>query len=221
MTTSPSDTKQLKRALTAAACVLVFAAAFTQPAAAQSVDEAVQAVEDHYRELTDLTAKVVQKNHLKSLGKTQTFDAMLWIKKPGRLRLDYSNGQVILVDGKAALFYSRKSEQVIKKTFSDIEQMNIPVAFLLGAAHIRDDFEVRQPDPAAPRLLELSPKKTGAAMKKLTLRSDDAGRIASLDILDKAGNRTEISFSEVQEGAGIADKLFVFKAPKGTEVIEQ
>ncbi len=191
------------------------------PAAAQSVEEAVLAVENHYRELIDLTAKVVQKNHLKSLDKTQTFEAVLWIKKPGRLRLDYTNGQVILVDGKAALFYSLKSEQVVKKTFSDIEQMNIPVAFLLGAAHIRDDFEVRQPDPTAPRRLELVPKKTGAAMKKLILGSDDAGRIASLDILDKTGNRTEIIFSDMREGAGIDDKRFVFKAPKGTEVIEQ
>ena len=205
-----------------AVLLLVIIAAICAPLArAQSVDEAVQAVENHYRDLTDLTANVVQKNHLKSLGRTQTFDAVLWIRKPGKLRLDYSNGQVILVDGKAALFYSRKSEQVIKKTFSDIEQMNIPVAFLLGAAHIRDDFEVRLPDPATPRLLELSPKKAGAAMKKLVLRSDDSGRITSLDILDKAGNRTEIGFSAVQEGAGFDDKLFVFKAPKGTEIIEQ
>lgn len=211
-----------KRILTTAACFIVFVAAvFVPPAAAQSVEEAVQSVENHYRELIGLTAKVVQKNHLKSLDKTQTFEAVLWIKKPGRLRLDYTNGQVILVDGKAALFYSRKSEQMIKKTFSDIEQMNIPVAFLLGAAHIRNDFAVRQPDPAAPLLLELVPKKAGAAMKKLILRSDEAGRIASLDILDKTGNRTEIIFSDVREGAGIDDKRFLFKAPKGTEIIEQ
>lgn len=211
-----------KRILTTAACFIVLAAAvLVSPAAAQSVEEAVQSVENHYRELIGLTAKVVQKNHLKSLDKTQTFEAVLWIKKPGRLRLDYTNGQVILVDGKAALFYSRKSEQMIKKTFSDIEQMNIPVAFLLGAAHIRSDFAVRQPDPEAPLLLELVPKKAGAAMKKLILRSDEAGRIASLDILDKTGNRTEIIFSDVREGAGIDDKRFLFKAPKGTEIIEQ
>jgi outer membrane lipoprotein-sorting protein len=191
---------------TAAFLLALIAAGAAPAAAAPTVDEAVQAVENHYRELVDLTAKVVQKNHLKALDKTQTFDAALWIRKPGRLRLDYSNGQVILVDGKAALFYSRKSEQVIKKTFSDIEQMNIPVAFLLGAAHIRDDFEVRLPDPADPLLLELSPKKPGAAMKKLILRSDAAGRIASLDILDKAGNRTEIIFSGMQEGADFDDK---------------
>ena len=222
MTTTAYGTKGLKRLLTATAFILIIVAAGSVPrAAAQSVDEAVQAVENHYRDLTDLTAKVVQKNHLKAIDKTQTFEAVLWIKKPGRLRLDYTNGQVILVDGKAALFYSRKSGQVIKKTFSDIEQMNIPVAFLLGAAHIRDDFEVRRPDEKDPQQLELAPKKSGAAMKKLLLRSDASGRITSLEILDKTGNRTEIRFSDAQEGAGIDDKLFVFKAPKGTEIIEQ
>jgi outer membrane lipoprotein-sorting protein len=94
---------------------------------------------------------------VKSVGKTQKFEGTLWINKPGKLRLEYTNGQLILIDGKAALLYSRKSEQVIKKTFTDFEQMNIPVAFLLGAAHIRDDFEVFQPDAKTLRLL--GPKK--------------------------------------------------------------
>jgi outer membrane lipoprotein carrier protein len=99
--------------------------------------------------------------------------------------------------------------------------MNIPVAFLLGAAHIRDDFDALQPDPKAPRSLELLPKKPGAAMKKLGLRTDETGRITSLTIFDKSGNTTEIVFSDVREDVAIDDKLFAFKPPKGTEIIEQ
>ncbi len=190
-------------------------------ALAQSVQDAVSAVENHYRDIVDLTATVVQKNHLKAIGKTQTFEGTLWIKKPGKLRLDYTNGQVLLVDGKNALFYSKKSAQLIKKTFTGIQEMNIPVAFLLGAAHIRDDFDVLQPDPKSPRSLELLPKKQGAAMKKLMLKSDEAGRIMGLTIFDRSGNTTEIAFSGIREGAGVEDRLFEFKAPKGTEIIEQ
>jgi outer membrane lipoprotein carrier protein len=210
------------RILTAAALLLGIAASATiQSARAQSVDEAVTAVEKHYQEVSDLAATVTQKNHLKSIGKTQTFEGALLIKKPGKLRLEYTNGQLILIDGKEALFYSKKSDQVIKKTFTDFEHMNIPVAFLLGAAHTRDDFDVLQPDPKAPRSLELVPKKSGAAMKKLGLVSDGAGRIASMTIYDRSGNVTEIGFTDVREGTGLDDKLFSFKPPKGTEVIEQ
>ncbi len=192
-----------------------------RPTCAQSVDEAVKAVEKHYQDLTDLTAKVMQKNFLKSLDKTQVFDGTLLIKKPGKLRLEYTNGQLIVIDGKAALFYSKKSEQVIKKTFTDFEQMNIPVAFLLGAGHIRDDFDVLQPDPKSPRKIELTPKKPGAAMRKMGLLSDENGRITELTIFDRSGNVTEIRFAGVHEGTGIDDKLFRFKVPKGTEIIEQ
>lgn len=188
---------------------------------AQTADETVQAVEKYYGRIADLTARVQQKNILKSLGKTQTFEATLYIKKPGRLRLDYTNGQIILVDGKVALFYSRKSGQVVKRTFADIAQMNIPVAFLLGAANIKDDFEVSQPDAGDPRVLDLVPGKPGAAMKRIRLVADASGRVTALTIFDKSGNTTELSFSEIREGIGLEDGLFVFKPPKGTEIIEQ
>jgi len=199
-------------------CFIFFASAVA--AYAETLDEAIASVENHYRELHDLTAKVTQNNLLKSVGKTQKFEGTLWINKPGKLRLEYTNGQLILIDGKTALFYSRKSEQVIKKVFTDFEQMNIPVAFLLGVAHIRDDFDVFQPDAKTPRLLELKPKKEGAAMKKLRIRIDEAGRIIGLSIFDKSGNVTEIDFSDIREDTGFDGKLFTFKAPKGTEIIE-
>ena len=212
-----------KRFFRIAVVPLLFIVASTaiKPAYAQTVDETVSAVEKHYQELTDLAAKVTQINHLKAIGKTQTFEGELLIKKPGKLRLEYANGQLIVIDGKAALFYSKRSEQVIKKTFTDFEHMNIPVAFLLGAGHIRDDFDVLQPDPKTPRSLELVPKKTGAAMKKLVLESDGAGRIVKLTIYGRSGNVTEIIFRAVREGVGLDDKLFSFKPPKGTEIIEQ
>jgi len=208
-----------------AAAVTLFAFLFLaptiNPACAQTPGEAVSAVENHYGELTGLTARVTQKNFLKAVDRTQTFEGMLWIRKPGKLRIDYTNGQIILIDGKAAAFYSKKSAQMIKKSFSDIQHMNIPVAFLLGAAHIRDDFDALQPDPKTPRSLELLPKKPGAAMKKLGLRTDETGRIIGLTIFDKSGNTTEIVFSDVREGVAIDDKIFVFKPPKGTEIIDQ
>ena len=183
--------------------------------------DAVQAIEAHYSGLVDLTAKAVQKNFLKSVDKTQTFDGLLSIKKPGKLRLEYTNGQVIVIDGRDAWFYSKKSSQAIRRTFKDFEQANIPVAFLLGAGAIRQDFDVSISEAGKPGTLDLVPKRPGAAMKKLRLHADDTGRITQMIIYDRSGNTSDIRFSDVKEGVGLDDALFRFKVPKGTEVIEQ
>ncbi len=203
------------------AVLAVLAPVSSKSAAAQTAGEAVAAVEKHYEALSDLAARVTQINHLKAVGRTQTFEGALLIKRPGRLRLEYTNGQLILINGKSALIYLKKSEELVRKTFTDFGHLNIPVAFLLGAAHIRDDFDVLQPDPKAPRQLELIPKKSSAAMKKLSLESDEAGGIINLTIYDRSGNVTEIHFTGVREGTGLDDNLFSFKPPKGTEIIEQ
>ena len=194
----------------------------SSPAVTESAvpTDAVTAIEAHYRELVDLTAKVVQKNFLKSVDKTQTFDGSLSIKKPGKLRLEYTNGQVIVIDGKEVWFYSKKSSQAIRRTFKDFEQANIPVAFLLGAGAVRQDFDVSLPEAANPRMLDLVPKRKGAAMKKLRLLSDETGRITQMIIFDRSGNTSDIRFSEVKEGLGLDDQQFRFRVPKGTEVIE-
>jgi outer membrane lipoprotein carrier protein len=183
--------------------------------------DGVQAIEAHYRDLADLTARVVQKNFLKSVEKTQKFEGALAIKRPGKLRLEYTNGQLIMIDGAEAWFYSKKSEQAIRRTFKDFEQANIPVAFLLGAGAIRQDFAVFMPEADKPRMLDLVPKKAGAAMKKLRLYSDEDGRITRMIVYDRSGNTSDVQFFDVKESVGLAEGQFRFKAPKGTEIIEQ
>jgi outer membrane lipoprotein carrier protein len=184
--------------------------------------DTAQLIEDHYRSLVDLAAKVVQKNYLASVDKTQTFEGALSIKRPGKLRLEYTNGQVIVIDGKEAWFYSRKNEQAIRRTFQDFEQANIPVAFLLGAGELRREFDVAPGPAERPGIVDLLPrKKTGAVMKKVRLVADGTGRITEMTVHDRSGNSSTVLFSEVREGVGLEDKLFRFRAPKGTEIIEQ
>ncbi len=215
------------RALAVAACLFLAAAApvhTEQPAPVfppLTKDELVHAIERHYSGLEDLTAKVVQKNFLKSVGKTQKFEGTLLVKKPGKLRLEYTNGQMIIIDGKEAWFYSRANAQAVRRTFEDFEQANIPVAFLLGAGTIGRDFDVSRLEAGDGPVLELVPKKRAAAMTKLRLLVDDEARIVRMIIFDRSGNTSDVLFAGVKENVGIDDGQFRFKAPKGTEVIEQ
>ncbi|MDH4161872.1 MAG: outer membrane lipoprotein chaperone LolA [Nitrospirota bacterium] len=188
---------------------------------AETADDIVASIEKHYQAVNDLSGKVSQKNYLKSVNKTQKFEGTLSIKKPGKLRLEYTNGQIIVIDGKAGWFYSKKNEQAIRKTFEDFERVNVPVAFLLGAGNIRQDFTVSLAGPGPKSPVDLVPKKPGAAMKKLRVDIDAEGRINVLTVYDRNGNTSEVSFADVRENAGVEDAQFKFAVPKGTEVIEQ
>lgn len=200
--------------------ILSFASPALDNGPAAMTNDAAVAVEGYYHALTSLTAKVRQKNYFKSLNKTRIFEGTLAVKKPGRLRLDYTDGQTIVINGGEAWFYSKKNRQAIKRSFEDFDRANIPVAFLLGAATIRDDFDVAPPEPGRPRVLDLLPKRRGAAMKRLRLETDESGRITGLTIFDGSGNITEISFSDIREGGVVEDDVFMFNVPEGTEVIE-
>jgi outer membrane lipoprotein carrier protein len=221
---TPAASRPAVTAAAAESAPVVTAVVATSPTATAQAGapvDAVHAVEAHYRDLVDLTARVIQKNFLKSVEKTQTFEGTLSIKKPGKLRLEYTNGQVIVIDGKEAWFYSKKSSQAIRRTFKDFEQANIPVAFLLGAGAIRQEFEVALPDADNPRTLDLVPRKSGAAMKKLRLSTEESGRIIRITVYDRSGNTSDVVFSDVKEGVGLGDAPFRFRVPKGTEIIEQ
>jgi outer membrane lipoprotein-sorting protein len=139
--------------------------------------DAVQSIEGHYRDLVDLTAKVVQKNFLKSVEKTQKFEGSLFIKRPGKLRLE--------------------------------------------AGAIRQDFDVSVPEGGTGGMLDLAPKRPGAAMNKLRLHTDETGRITRMIVYDRSGNMSDVRFSDLKEGVGLDDAQFRFKVPKGTEIIEQ
>jgi outer membrane lipoprotein carrier protein len=198
--------------------VLILGAGIVQ---AQTAEDIALSIEKHYQAVSDLAAKVSQKNYLKSVGKTQKFEGALSVKKPGKLRLEYTNGQIIVIDGKEAWFYSKKNEQAIRRTFADFERVNVPVAFLLGAGNIREDFTVSLAGPEPKLLIDLVPKKPGAAMKKLRIDAETEGRINVLTVYDRNGNTSEVAFSDIRENAGVEDAQFQFKVPKGTEVIEQ
>jgi len=166
------------------------------PADAQPAQDVVAAVENHYRDLTDSRRRSVRRMFSNPSARLRN------MRERCSSRSRAGSGSSIRTDslfsstqGRAVLF--KKSEQVIKKTFTDFEHMNIPVAFLLGAAHIRDDFDALQADPKTPRMLELLPRKPGAAMKKMRLVVDGEGRISDLVIFDRSGNTTTITFTDI------------------------
>ncbi|HBY60357.1 MAG TPA: outer membrane lipoprotein carrier protein LolA, partial [Solibacterales bacterium] len=66
----------------------------------------------------------------------------LALRKPGRMRWDYSSpqGKLFLSDGKHLYFYSPATNRAEKSKLKESEDLRAPLAFLLGKLDFDRDF---------------------------------------------------------------------------------
>ncbi len=67
---------------------------------------------------------------------------MLMLRKPGRMRWDYSQptGKLFVSDGKFLWLYTPAENRVEKMKLQETDDMRAPLAFLLGKLHFDKEF---------------------------------------------------------------------------------
>src|SRR5262245_64016660 len=101
-----------------ALCLMVTVSALLavgpRAAVALTLDEAVSALEQAQRRVTDLKAPFRQAAHNKALNQTIDARGTLYLKKPGRLRWEYQTPtpQEIVSDGTRLWIYTPELKQV-------------------------------------------------------------------------------------------------------------
>ena len=94
--------------------------------------------------------------------------------------------------------------------------------FLMGKGNIVRDFNLRWAEGGtdATYRLRLDPRKRQAEYDWLEVAADrQTLQIVGLTAADAQGGRSSFAFSNFKENAGLADKMFQFSIPRGTEVI--
>ncbi|MBI5969128.1 MAG: outer membrane lipoprotein chaperone LolA [Deltaproteobacteria bacterium] len=189
-----------------------------------SLGEVVAKVQERYEMHTDFKANFVQESLIKSLGKKQRAEGMVYFKKPGKMRWVYRKPtrQEIISDGKTLWTYRPEDKQVIVSRTAQAFQSKAPSTFLAGIGNLKKDFEplfVQEPSSDKDYFLELTPLEAQGSLEKLFLvvhREDF--KILQAKIQDAMGNITQINFSKIQFDNNLSDSLFTFKPPKGVEV---
>ncbi|MGH7821559.1 MAG: LolA family protein, partial [Candidatus Binatia bacterium] len=130
--------------------------------------------------------------------------------------------QMIVADGTTLWLYQPEHRQVLKTPFRAAFQSAAPVSFLFGVGELRRDF-TPSPLPSASKdvfRLKLVPKQD-SEIGTLVLDVDSTSYdIAAAEVTDPLGNVTSLVFSNMKRGVGLADSLFTFAAPPGTDIIE-
>ncbi|HXU90855.1 MAG TPA: outer membrane lipoprotein carrier protein LolA [Methylomirabilota bacterium] len=211
------------------AIALVSLLAFAVPAAAQNpaLDDVIRGVEGAYGKMNDLRAEFNQSALNKSLNQTIDAKGVVYLKKGGKLRWEYTepSKQEIVSDGKTIWIHTPQLNQV--NTGPAPEALSGPAgSFLSGLGKLRQHFNVRFLNPAQPRdgdgniVLDLTPKQPLPTMSRLILSLDpktwDARKAV---VYDQFENTVTMTFTKLAVNTGLPDKLFVFTAPKGTATV--
>jgi outer membrane lipoprotein carrier protein len=223
---------RLVLASAAAALLTSSGAAQTRPPAREVASPDVRppatdvagALQRKYDSVKDFSASFTQTYEGGVLRRKSSEVGTVFVKKPGKMRWEYSGPEkkLFVSDGRTMFLYFPNEKQVMKNDVPSQNQATSAVLFLMGKGDIIRDFNIRWADGGSGTTyrLRLDPKTRQAEYDWLEITADrESLRIVGLMAADAQGGRSSFTFSNFKENAGLADKMFQFTIPRGTEVI--
>ena len=176
----------------------------------------------------------IRYNHTKTLevrfdeiyqaqGRTRNEAGNLFLRKPGRMRWQYTNppGKLFVSDGKAVYFYSPDTNRAEKMKLKETEDMRAPLAFLLGRLEFNRDFgrySYRQEGSAL--FITAVPKSDKLPYREVSFVVTQDSRIERLIVRGQDSSVLDFSFSGEKVNPPINDQMFRFQLPKGAELVD-
>ena len=204
----------------AAGMLAMAIADLTAPELASALQKKYDTVKDFSADFTHvyeggvLHKKIAERGHL-------------LIKKPGKMRWDYTapEQKMFVSDGAKMYSYIPQDKQVIVASVTPEDEATTPTLFLAGKGNLTRDFTPSLMDtpaemPAGTRALKLVPKTRQEDYDWLVLAIDPASLdIRGLVTTDAQGGKSSFSFTNLKQNIGSADKDFAFKIPRGVDVV--
>jgi outer membrane lipoprotein carrier protein len=194
---------------------------------AQDLQTIIDNVQREYEKTNDIRAMFVQISFNKSLSQTKESQGIVYFKKPGKMRWEYTmpEQQLLVSDGKTMWYYVPEDQQVIVQNAEEAYGSKTPITFLSGMGKLQNDFYMKLlpvDGKTNEYKLELLPKQPQSDLAKLILTVDPATyRIVHTAVYDPYGNITDVYLKDVRINSAPQDTLFQFDIPEGVDVIRQ
>jgi outer membrane lipoprotein carrier protein len=202
-----------------AACLVFVAAA---EGAGPDVAGLLRGVENRYNRATTLTVRFEQTYEAPRRG-PRTEAGLLYLRKPGRMRWQYSEpaGKLFISDGRMIYLYTPANNRVERSKMKQSEDMRAPLAFLLGKLDFWRDFRrfVSRQEGADTWIIA-EPSSARAPFTRVEFRVAPSFEIRQLIVAGDGGSRMEFRFDQEQLNPPLQDSLFRFQPPLGAEIVE-
>jgi outer membrane lipoprotein carrier protein len=208
--------------------VLLLVGVSASPRAADPTPaELAAALQRKYDSIRDFSAEFVHVYEGGVLRKQISERGTLLVKKPGKMRWEYTapEKKLFVSDGLKMYSYIPQDKQVIVSSVPTGDDATTPTLFLAGKGNLTRDFtpsNVAPPKgaPAGSRALKLVPKTPQREYEWLTLVVDPSTlSIRGLVTTDAQDGVSTFSFTNLKENIAPSDKEFAFKIPRGVDVV--
>ena len=188
-------------------------------AAAQA--DAVDVLREFSREVKSGRAQFTQTVTSPDGVKKKTSSGGFEFARPNRFRFAYTKPfeQLIVSDGQKVWLHDVDLNQVSVRPMS--QALGSTPAALLAGAGLDQEFELQAaPSKDGLDYVQARPRNQEGAAVSLMRIGFKGKTLAELEIVDAFGQRSVLQFSGVEANPRLADELFRFTPPKGSDVIE-
>ncbi|MBX5496626.1 MAG: outer membrane lipoprotein carrier protein LolA [Bryobacteraceae bacterium] len=147
----------------------------------------------------------------------------LYLRKPGRMRWDYTQpaGKLFLSDGKHIYFYSPSTNRAEKSKLKESEDLRAPLAFLLGKLDFSRDFDRYQYEKSgANTIVTAFPKNNRLPYTKVRFTVTPDYQISHLIVTGQDGSLNEFRFGLERINVLLKDSFFRFELPPGAQFVD-
>jgi outer membrane lipoprotein carrier protein len=204
------------------ALVLVSNAALDAQTAQPDAADLAQRLQARYQTVHDFTANFTQTYQGVLLRQKRTESGTLAIKKPNRLRFEYTQPEkkTFVSNGVVFRSYIPADKLATEDPLPKDNEQSTALLFLAGRGNLVRDFQASLPasQPAGEWHLLLTPKAKQADFQTLTLIVDRASlALRGFTTVDDQGTST-IRLSNLKENTGVKDDVFAYEFPKGVQI---
>jgi outer membrane lipoprotein carrier protein len=205
----------------------LLAAFLTLAASDRTAPELARALQQKYDSVKDFSADFTHTYEGGVLRKQITERGRLIVRKPGKMRWQYTapEEKLFVADGVKMYSYIPQDKQVIVSNVPRDDEATTPALFLAGKGNLTRDFTASLVDlpagmPPGAKALKLVPKARQPDYDWLVLVVDPASLdIRGLVTVDAQGGKSSFLFTNLKQNVGLADKDFAFKIPRGVDVV--
>ena len=157
-------------------------------------------------------------------ARTRTSSGTFEFQRPNRFRFEYRKPfeQSIVADGQTLWLHDKDLNQVSQRKQAQVLG-STPAALIASAPDLESlkrDFELRAlPDSEGLQWVQATPKQKEGQLTsmKVGFRGE---QLAALDIQDSFGQRSVLTFTNLQVNAAVNGASFTFTPPKGADVVQ-